>query len=156
MHEFQPAPRDNVLETIDLAPGGDTIAAQPWPLGLRLAPIVPAGAVLPPANQPLLECSPGGTQLCIRACPASNDQFYVCQTDDTPVHPTNPSGPAYCQGTFAVDPVCYTMPSVPPAGWPCTYTPGVDCAPDPILNACADAGAPPMVPADAGAPTDGG
>jgi hypothetical protein len=154
---FSPLLEYNVIETINLTPEGNTLGGgEKWPVSLHLAPIATDGVVLPPANHPLLQCSPGGTQLCIRACPAPKDEFYACQTDDTPVNPTDPFGPTYCKGTFGIDPVCYTMPSVPPANWPCTYTPGVDCAADPDLSGCVDAGAPPIVTGDAGAPGDGG
>ncbi len=144
----------NVFD-INLAPGGDTLLPETLgPLSLNAAPIAPDGLAFPPANQPLLTCSPGGTQYCIRACPAPENQFYVCQSDDTHVDASDPSSPTYCAGRYAVDPVCYTMPSTQPAGWPCAYTPGKDCAPDPTFNRCLDAGVPPIVGDDAGGPVD--
>jgi hypothetical protein len=135
-----------------------------WPgiQGLRDAPIASADLVFPSSDEPLLSCSPGGTQYCIDACPAPNDQFYVCQTYDTGADLN--AGAPYCIGHFAWVPNCYTMPSVQPAGWPCTYTPNVDCTPDPVYNRCAgfDAGAPVgddggvVAPDDAGVFVDAG
>jgi hypothetical protein len=104
---------------------------------LRTAPIWTPDVVLPPADQPLLACSPGGTQFCLDACPAANGQFYVCQTYDTSADPTTLFQP-YCTGPFGEHPQCFTMPNTEPAGWPCTYTPNVDCAPDPQYYRCAD------------------
>ena len=116
------------------------------------APVWTSDVILPPANQPLLSCSPGGTQFCIDACPAPNNQFYVCQSYDTDANPVALDDP-YCEGRFGPIQQCFTMPSAPPAGWPCTYTPNVDCTPDAQYDRCAgetsdDGGLPP--PGDGG------
>jgi len=118
------------------------------------APVWTSDVLLPPANQPLLSCSPGGTQFCIDACPAPNKQFYVCQSYDTDANPAALNDP-YCEGRFGPIQQCFTMPSAPPAGWPCTYTPNVDCAPDPQYDRCAGETFPPE---DGGLPppSDGG
>jgi hypothetical protein len=123
-------------------------------LSLRNAPIWTPDVVLPPSDHPLLSCSPGGTQFCIDGCPAPGGQFYVCQAYDVSADPSGITFQPYCVGLFGGDPQCYTMPATQPAGWPCTFTAGVDCAPDPQYTVCdvPDAGPPPPPQGDGGAP----
>jgi hypothetical protein len=126
--------------------------------GLRDAPIWTSDVPLPPVDQPLLSCSPGGTQFCIDACPAPAGAFYVCQAYDTSANPLpDHVFQSYCDGRFGASAQCYTMPAAQPPGWPCPVTPGIDCTPDPKSNGCASAdtdGGPPP-PIDAGVPTPG-
>jgi hypothetical protein len=116
-----------------------------FPLAMNLAPVAPAGISYPPATHPLLDCSPGGTQFCMLGCPAGQDKggivnlanatsYDVCQTYVTTWGISTPAPPAPCS-TGITDmqghavPECFTMPAATPAGWPCTYTPGIDGTP---------------------------
>jgi hypothetical protein len=140
-----------LLENTDLVVAG-SLSVQ----GLRYAPIWTSDVPLPPPDQPLLSCSPGGTQFCIDACPASDGAFYVCQAYDTSANPLpDHVFQSYCLGRFGAIANCYTMPEAHPAGWPCRVTPGVDCVPDPMYNRCADADAGSPLPGDAAGPIPG-